>query len=120
MRDFNFGHLAGRQLTIRLFAPGYFERWTEHSGIRFDPWRLINPLAWWKSIFRGRYDFWYSHCPGHNHRCYCPVGTMLDFSLVVAGWGFVVFYSYYGGEIPCYCDKVIAEIFGEEEDEVTA
>lgn len=123
MRDINFGKLSGRQMTLRLFAPSYFERWDYDSSrygswnVRLSPWKLLNPLAWWKSIFRGRYDWWWVHHPDCNHRCYCPVGAMCDFSLVVAGWGVVVFYSYYGGEVPCHCDKVISELFPDEDDE---
>lgn len=122
MRDFTFGQISGRQLTLRLFAPGQFKRWTE-AGCRFSPWRLLNPLAWVRAIFRGRYDWWWIHRPNDNHRCYCQVGTLLDFSLVVASWGVVVFYSNYTGDVPCVCDKVFAEIFGDEDepaDEVPA
>lgn len=113
MRDITWGSISGRQLTLRLFAPSYFERWDEERGYRFSPWRLLNPAAWLRAIIRGRYDWWWGNHPNCNARCYCRVGRMLDFSLVVASWGFFVFYSNYTGEIPCPCDNGMSEIFEE-------
>ena len=44
-----------------------------------------------------------------NHRCYCEVGWLLDLHTPL----FSVFISWYGGETPCVCDKVLAEIAAE-------
>jgi hypothetical protein len=39
---------------------------------------------------------------------------VLSRSLVLAGFGVVWFYSHYTGEIPCWCDKALADIEEEE------
>ena len=116
MKDITFGSLNKRQLHLRVFSSSQFERWTGEK-IVFAPLRLFNPLCWTKAIVRGDYRFWWNYHPNCNHRCWCQEGTMLDFSLVAAGFGLIVFYSRYGGAVPCTCDKIIKELFGDDEDD---
>lgn len=113
MRDTNFGRLSGRQLTLRWIVPHPFRRWNDYT-CEFDPWLLFNPARWFRAIFKGDYDFLWRYTPECNHRCYCPVGTMFDGRIVEAGWGVFWFYSHYTGEVPCWCDKAIAKMNGEE------
>ena len=119
MTDYNFGRLSKRQLTLRVWPSSAFESFG-NDGFHFDWRRLFNPANWWRAI-RSRYNwrFWWAHMPGGNHRCYCVTdrGRMLDVSLVLAGWGFVAFYSHFGGEVPCQCDEVMAEMFPDDFDE---
>ena len=119
MTDYNFGRLSKRQLTIRPIVPFAFERW-DGDTYRFS-WRcVLNPLRWIRAARdRWGYRFWYSYMPGGNHRCYCLTegGRMFDLSIVVGGLGFVLFYSHFGGEVPCPCDEALSEIRGEDVDE---
>lgn len=86
MNDINFGQSHKRQVTIRLFR----QHW-KHFRL---PWYV-----------------WHSNT---NHRCYCNIGTLFDFGAAFFGFGFIVFYSNFGGEVPCVCDKVIREMFPDE------
>ena len=47
-----------------------------------------------------------------NGRCYCPgMGWHHDLKIVLFGYGVIVWVSRYTGEVPCECDKMIAEIW---------
>lgn len=72
------------------------------------------PCAWRAVFTRSNWRAWLIRQPGNNHRCHCPVGTLIDGSLVLAGFGVTFFYSHYTGEVPCWCDKVLSEMEEEE------
>jgi hypothetical protein len=94
MTEWNFGRLSGRQLTLRWYAP----------------------YSWWGDAFsRWGYDFQWVYHLNNNHRCYCAVGTLFDGRLCIAGWGVSWFYSHFTGEVPCVCDRTMAELFPEEQ-----
>lgn len=96
MSDKTFGSLHKRQIHLRYWGP-----WG---------WRAL--------ISKYEYRAWWIHHRNENHRCYCQVGRLLDFSLCLAGFGFVVFYSSFPPkEIPCHCDWV-SEHLDEIEEEV--
>lgn len=108
--DWNFGCDYSRQLTLRPVTPWAFVTW-DGKRFRFAPWRLLNPLRWFNAAkYRANWRFEWRYDPNANHRCWCPVGTMIDGALVVCGFGFVWFYSHFTGETPCPCDKVLAEL----------
>ena len=90
MRYINFGSLDKRELALRFFGPYNFHSW----------WR-------YELFSKYSYRWWWVNHSEQNHRCYCPVGRRLDFSLAAFGFGFVVFYSRYGGDVPCDCDKAL-------------
>ena len=50
-----------------------------------------------------KWDLGYDFGKNVNHRCYCPVGWALNIYLPIG----IIFISYYNGEIPCPCDKII-------------
>lgn len=116
--DTTFGNLDGRQLTLRWITPFAFHVWTG-SDWRFSWRELLRPRLWFLWLRALRYwTNWRVGCRrqvGNTHRCYCPDGWLLDGELVIAGWGLIWFYSHYTGEVPCTCDKVIAEMFPNEE-----
>ena len=96
MADWQVGDLDLRELTVH---------WVR-------PWR------WWRSIFRR--SEWFIRVVHHrfcNHRCYCPVGSRFDLNVRVAGWGFVAWWSHYGGPVPCECEKAVAEYWGDDQQE---
>ena len=114
MKEFNFGSLARRELTLRFFTPSSMERWTGDELV-FAPWRLLSVQAWRRAIFsRWNWELWWGLFREGNHRCYCCSGTMFDGRICVAGFSVVWFYSRYCGPVPCPCDQVIAELFPEE------
>lgn len=85
MMEYDFGDIDHTHLRIRLYAsPRIFSRYA--------------------------YDFRACYFPRGNHRCYCPHGFMLDGRIVVFGFGVTWFLSHYNGEIPCTCDRALAEI----------
>jgi hypothetical protein len=113
--DWNFGSVNSRQLTLRWIINWRFQRLDYERGFVFAPWRLLNPLQWIRSACcLENWRFWCVRHVGSTHRCYCPDGSSIDGSLVLAGFGVVWFYSHYTGEIPCWCDKALADIEEEE------
>lgn len=89
--DFDFGSLDRRHLKVRVFSPWY----------------------WWRPNFHHTAtDFWFNPKWGPS-RCYCVEGSGLTLRISVFGYGFVLWYSNYTGELPCSCDVVMDEIFPE-------
>lgn len=118
--DIIFGSVASRQLHLSLYAPWQFKSYTDEKGFWFDWRRLANPVRWWRTIFRREnWEFWMRWWKHINHRCYCQNENDFAFDghIVVAGWGLVWWYSRYTGEVPCTCDKIIAEMFPDEDEE---
>lgn len=110
MHEITIGNINKRQLHLRFFVPFEFLSW-HNSEWRLDWRELFKPRNWWKSVFRrSGWSLWQRHCWHGTHRCYCPHGHALDVGITIAGWGFIMFYSRYSGEIPCTCDKVLAEL----------
>lgn len=110
MRDLQFGSSDSRHLQLRLFAPLDFSRWHGH-GFRFSVWRLFNPRNWLRAACCR--DNWRCGCRvwrDCNDRCYCPVGVSINGAIVLCGFGLMWFYSFYDGEIPCRCDRVLEDI----------
>lgn len=107
MKEIIFGNLDGRELTLRITVPPQMERW-DGSALVLSWRKLLIPRNWWRSaLCRGNWSLWWRRFPGMTHRCWCPTGSMFDASLRAAGWGVVIFYSRYDGDVPCECDKVI-------------
>ena len=64
---------------------------------------LVGWSKWTRGHFMARY--W----RGQNHRCYCPVGSILWLELAIRGLiGIFIAYSYFPRHLaPCYCDEVV-------------
>jgi hypothetical protein len=115
--DTTFGSLDNRELTLRWISPFAFDRWTGRQWsfswrelLRWRSWR-----CYLKALFnRESWRVGFKRFQRSTHRCWCPDGTMIDGECVLFGFGFIWFYSHYTGEIPCTCDKAIAELFPEE------
>lgn len=119
LRDINFGSNDSRELTLRPVTPWSFMDWTGEA-FHFKPWRLFNPLAWFNAA-KCRTG-WRLECrryAGSTHRCWCPDGRCIDGAIVLCGFGFVFFYSHYWGEVPCRCDRALAELEAENEEKTT-
>ena len=115
MKDYIIGDIDKRQLHLRFFAPFAFQEWRDGT-FRFKRTGLFNPRRWVKAIF-DRYG-WGFRCRRFtegNHRCYCPVGGIIDGNVSLAGFSVLWWYSRYGGPVPCVCDQMMAELFPEEE-----
>lgn len=88
MREWNFGSLDRRKLTVRIFLP--------------LTWRW-EPLA----IFGDR-------CENGSHRCYCDTGRMVDGGVSLCGFAIAWWYSQFWGCVPCVCDTVIEKWLSEK------
>lgn len=114
VRDTQFGSMNSRHLTLRWRVPFSMTRWHDHEW-RFHWPKLLNPMNWWRAVC----DKWswqaeFRRYVGANQRCYCDTGSMIDGRLVICGFGVIWFYSHYTGEVPCWCDKSMAEEFGDD------
>lgn len=115
MRDIHFGSDDAVRLTVRLFSPLIAQQWNGWSWV-FSWSQMRNPRTWWR-LLRETWDF-HVHGSRHaNHRCWCPVGTLLDGRLVAFGFGVTWFFHSYRGPVPCPCDEAIAELFPDEDPE---
>ena len=120
MRDFKFGSLNKRHLHLRTYTPIELCRWNvAKQTFRFSPLRLLSWRAW-KSLIaahrlRTMNEISVRRNLGLTCRCYCPDGSSIDCRFVLLGFGLLVWYSRYNGEIPCSCDRVIAELDAESE-----
>lgn len=104
--EYNFGSLDHRQLCLRFSAPWYF-----------DTWRSMLRLRYWRVAIRD-WEVWFDRFP-FPHRCYCSDGYSMDGSICICGFILNVWYSFYNGEVPCCCDRALAEWEAENEAEPT-
>ena len=118
--DWNFGSLDGRELTVRWIVPFHFSVWKDDAW-RFAPVTMLNPMLWWRAA-RGKMNWrlWWRHWHGATHRCYCDTGSMFDCSLVLCGFGVILFYSHFTGDVPCPCDVVIEEMHKSDIQDIQA
>jgi len=109
--DWKIGSLDKRELHVHWVVPFWCEAW-DGNTFRFS-WRVaLWPPRWLWLARPSRYDFRFrwDFRRNTNHRCHCCVGHWLDGCLVAFGFGFVWWYSYFDGEIPCDCDRALAEL----------
>lgn len=113
--ELHAGSIDNRDIHLRWYVPFAFSTWTPEASFRFSPRLMLNWRNWLGCIRDWRFD-----CRQYryvNHRCYCPVGYTIDGSIRICGFGLQWFCSYYVGELPCCCDKVIEKLRGEWEAE---
>lgn len=112
-----FGSLDSRSLHLRFWTPHTFDDWDYDRGFYLAPLKLLNPVRWWRTIFnRWSWRFKCRRYEGAIFRCYCMTGSGVDGCLFLAGFGVQWFYSHYTGELPCWCDKALAELEEEAEE----
>lgn len=109
--DWTFGSYNQQQLHVRWIVPVWATAW-DGRQIRFAPRRVINPMRWLHALaspwtWRDS-RVWLVRHPQTNNRCYCPVGSSTECSVIILGWGFFVWWSIYTGPVPCHCDKANA------------
>lgn len=115
MSDVIFGSIDSRELHLRFFMPLTFREW-DNDRFRFAPLRLLNPLRWWRTAtVRDNWRLGLRRHVGANHRCYCQSGTAINGSVVICGFGVLMWYSSFTDDVPCPCDVAIEELRGESE-----
>ena len=113
--DWHIGDINRRHLTLRWTSSLYMQSWGSR-GFQLSYSRMLNPLAWWRAAkCRWNWRCGFVCRKEINHRCWCPVGLLCDGSLIVCGFGVIWFYSRFDGDVPCPCDQVYDEMFGENE-----
>lgn len=114
--EVRIGHLNKRQLCVRWRSPILFCDWRDHNWTL--NWRKMFSVCRWWRLFTSKYEwsFWWKRYPHASHRCYCRDGWMFDGNVRACGWSLTWFYSHFWGKIPCVCDQVMAEMYGDDDE----
>ncbi len=115
MRDTTWGSYATRLYHIRWLTPLNMHEYALLNGWVFT-WRKFTPRTLFHAARqRLNWQWLLRLSQGVNGRCYCDEGWQFRWFVQIAGFGFNLWVSHYGGPDPCPCDEIVEEIPATDE-----